>query len=466
MQLPTNSLNRSFGPLVVAAGLFLASCGGGDAGPVSPPGGVDVARVDVTSPLNTLFVGDTVRLSAVARDAAGNPMPAQTISWSSNAHLVASVNGTGLVVGLAPGRAKFLAAAGGVSGATEFDVVAPPVGQVVISGLPDSVFVGATVKLEIVVTDVRGNPIHEPEAAWETLSPEVLGVDAQGKVEALAAGIGRVRVSVDGVSDEVQLRVVAQATLIGGIVSSNLTLKISGSPYEIDGVLEVAPGVTLRVEPGVVLRSGGIDLWGTFEAIGSLATPVRLEGVRLRPQTSWGSGSPTTHLERVVMLRSSVVGLGPFGGGWVRIKDSQFTDGSVGLRYMAGEISRNLFLRTRVYLSNGVAGVQVRNNTFVAWHQARSILYNDSALRSDGAEVVARYNSFVDGEGLAVEVGSTGQLDARENFWDTTDHDVIRTRIRDRNSTLSIAHFVPWDPILTSPHSDSPSSSSAFAGGR
>jgi hypothetical protein len=55
-------------------------------------------------------------LTATPRDAAGNPLAGRTVSWSSSANTVASVDATGAVTALAPGSAAIIATSEGQSG--------------------------------------------------------------------------------------------------------------------------------------------------------------------------------------------------------------------------------------------------------------------------------------------------------------------------------------------------------------
>jgi uncharacterized protein YjdB len=64
---------------------------------------VPVASVTVTPATGSVAVGSTLQLSATPRDANGNPLTGRTITWQSSNSAIASVNGSGLVTGVAAG---------------------------------------------------------------------------------------------------------------------------------------------------------------------------------------------------------------------------------------------------------------------------------------------------------------------------------------------------------------------------
>ena len=84
---------------------LLAACGGG--GGSSAPS----ITVTVTPPMASVMVGQQIQLAATTTGAAGAP-----VTWSSSNATVATVNSTGLVMGLSLGQVTITATSGGVSG--------------------------------------------------------------------------------------------------------------------------------------------------------------------------------------------------------------------------------------------------------------------------------------------------------------------------------------------------------------
>jgi acid phosphatase len=90
---------------------------------VSGPTGT-VASVTVTPAVATVSPGGTVQLSAVLKDASGNPVSG-TVAWTSGNTAVATVSASGLVSGVAAGSATITATSSGHSGTAAITVSAP-----------------------------------------------------------------------------------------------------------------------------------------------------------------------------------------------------------------------------------------------------------------------------------------------------------------------------------------------------
>src|SRR5690242_563880 len=86
---------------------------------------VPVASVTVTPATASVPAGGTVQLTATPKDANGNPLTGRTITWQSSNSAIASVNGSGLVTGVATGGpATITATSEGQSGSAAVTVTA------------------------------------------------------------------------------------------------------------------------------------------------------------------------------------------------------------------------------------------------------------------------------------------------------------------------------------------------------
>ena len=97
--------------------VLLVSCGGGGdtvAPPPPPPPPAPVASITLSPTSATLVPQQTAQLTATPKDASGNPLSGRTVTWSSNAASVASVN-AGLVTAVGPGNAIVTATSEGKS---------------------------------------------------------------------------------------------------------------------------------------------------------------------------------------------------------------------------------------------------------------------------------------------------------------------------------------------------------------
>ena len=94
---------------LIAAACLLSACGG-DTG--SSP---DVLTLTLTAPKQTIAVGEPVQVTATARDVNGVTLPNVSVTYTSSAPAVASVNATGRVIGVSQGAANITASAGVVA---------------------------------------------------------------------------------------------------------------------------------------------------------------------------------------------------------------------------------------------------------------------------------------------------------------------------------------------------------------
>src|SRR5438128_597606 len=90
--------------------------------------GGSVSWVDVVPATVTATVGQTVQLTAIPRDANGNPLSGLVITWSATNAAVATVSTSGLVTSMAVGVTAITATSGGHTGTAAFTVSAnnPP----------------------------------------------------------------------------------------------------------------------------------------------------------------------------------------------------------------------------------------------------------------------------------------------------------------------------------------------------
>jgi hypothetical protein len=110
--------------LAILVAVSLASaCGDGDDGDGSPEAPVET--VTVTPNPASVLAGNTVQLTAALEDAAGNALSGRTVTWTSGATGTATVNGSGLVAGVAAGTVTITATSEGKSGSATVTVTEP-----------------------------------------------------------------------------------------------------------------------------------------------------------------------------------------------------------------------------------------------------------------------------------------------------------------------------------------------------
>jgi len=119
--------------------------------------GVPVASVSVAPQSAIVNVGGTLQLAATPTDAQGDVLPDRTVSWSSSVPSVATVGATtGLVRGVAAGRAAITATSEGIGG-TDTVTVAATAANLAFTTQPASTAAGATFGAVVTARDAQGN---------------------------------------------------------------------------------------------------------------------------------------------------------------------------------------------------------------------------------------------------------------------------------------------------------------------
>ena len=108
--------------LLLVSLLLTWSCDSG--GPSGPDPDDAIASVTVTPSQATVDIGSSTQLNATVRNGRGETMTT-SVSWSSAASAVATVNSSGLVTGVTEGNSTITASAGGRSGTATVTVNDP-----------------------------------------------------------------------------------------------------------------------------------------------------------------------------------------------------------------------------------------------------------------------------------------------------------------------------------------------------
>jgi hypothetical protein len=170
---------------------------------------VPVAEVVVTPVSATLEPGERVRLTAQARDSAGNDLSGRTPAWSSDAPLVATVNANGRVTAVDIGSATITATIEGISGTATVTVELAPVASVTVSPSSVSIQEGNYVQLTATLRDTAGNELTGRTVVWSSDQETVATVDATGLVYGEAQGSAVVTASSEGQSGSATVTVTA-----------------------------------------------------------------------------------------------------------------------------------------------------------------------------------------------------------------------------------------------------------------
>ncbi len=183
---------------------LLAACGGGG-GESSGPAKVVSVTVSLTS--SQVEVGSSTSAVVQYFDSKQNALSGRTVSYSSSATAVATVDNNGTVLGVTPGSASITATVDGVSGASTLTITPAAVATVIINQRTPVVKESETLTLTATTLDRVGQALTGRTVAWSSANPTRATVTNAGVVSGVAAGSVYIRATSEGKADSVLLKV-------------------------------------------------------------------------------------------------------------------------------------------------------------------------------------------------------------------------------------------------------------------
>jgi alpha-tubulin suppressor-like RCC1 family protein/uncharacterized protein YjdB len=218
--------------------VLIAAC---SSEPIDPGPLVPVASVSLDPVDPVVGVGATAPLTAVARSGDGTPLPDRTITFSSSDPAVASVDGTGVVTGLAVGSTQITATAESRSQSVTLTVSGVPVASVTVSPASATVKTGAELALTGQALDAGSAPLPNRVFAWTSSSPAVATVSPLGFVRGVAGGTATITGTSEGQSATAEITVVVPPVATVEVSPATGTVGI-GDSLQLSAALEDADG--------------------------------------------------------------------------------------------------------------------------------------------------------------------------------------------------------------------------------
>jgi Tol biopolymer transport system component len=183
-----------FGVLMLA---FLVACSDSS----EPVTGLrPVASVAVSPAAISAIVGETVPLTATAKDASGAVVVGRVVQWATSSASVATVSASGMVTAVAEGEATISATIEGKSAQARLTVSRVPVSAVRLTPTTVVLERGRTRQLTAVAVDAAGNALEGRAVQWSSDAPAVATVSASGLVQSVAGGYAVITATVEGKS--------------------------------------------------------------------------------------------------------------------------------------------------------------------------------------------------------------------------------------------------------------------------
>ena len=242
-----------------------------------------VASISISPPATTIQTGASAQLVATVRDSVGNALPGRSVSWSSGAAGVATVNGTGVVTGIAAGSATITATSEAKSGSSVVTVssVAVPVASVEVTPPWTSVDEGRTVQLTATPKDANGSVLPGRVITWTSGNPSAATVSGTGLVTGMVAGAATITATSEGRSAASAITVLVPQPPTGGDLGAALppllaqstgpayyvaTTGADGNPGTISQPWKTIQKAMSALRPGerAYVRAGTYETGGTF----------------------------------------------------------------------------------------------------------------------------------------------------------------------------------------------------------
>jgi len=211
---------------------------------------VPVASVTVTPNAPIVKVGAATTLAATVKDDQGNVLTGRSVTWSSSAPTIATIDAaSGVVTGVATGTATMTATSEGKTGSTTVTVSAAvkPVDQILLAPVLDTIEAFSSEMIGRILKDADGNVLTNREIRWTSSNPAVASIDP---VTGMLTGVDRGTVTVTATSE-------AKTATVTRVVVIKYRSISAGTMHACD------------------IASGGIVwCWGLNGAEGRLGSPV------------------------------------------------------------------------------------------------------------------------------------------------------------------------------------------------
>ena len=178
---------------------------------------IEVQEVSLDHTTLELVEGDSQVLTATVLPSDATD---KTVSWSSSAPEVASVDSQGLVTALKEGEAVITAVAGGVSGSCSVVVSQKSIPVNAITLDYTTLTLEKASDFLLVAYIYPADATNREKTTWSSSDNSVATVDKNGLIHAVDAGKARISLSVDNVSASCEVTVIISVTAISLNVQS------------------------------------------------------------------------------------------------------------------------------------------------------------------------------------------------------------------------------------------------------
>ena len=249
-------------------------------------------------------------------------------------------------------------------------------------------------------------------------------------------------------------------TTLTGVLASNTTYALAGSPYCVSGNFQIPTGVTATFNSGTAITGGSIIVQGSLAINGTSSSAVNLTGVSIIP----AGLIATPHSINI---------------NYANIQDGQLYAPDGNARYGSLNLTNSVItnLQSYIYLwypvgANSVSGnlftgsggisygidfrdslppsLEITNNYFSGWTGGYAI--ENWASYGAGSTLIQN-NVFATTTSIATRLPSgysSAVMSSTSNYWGTVDASVIQSMIFDKNDDIRSNGYINYTPFLLS----------------
>ena len=216
---------------------------------VAPIAVASVASVAIEPTSTTLPLLEHATLSAVARDARGNPLIGRPVTWHSLSPATVTVDAAGVLSAVSVGEATVTATIEGHVAQASVNVTPPLVASVSVALSATSIEEGASAQASATLRDRSGAAIKDRAASWSSSNPSVATIDAAtGAVTGTGVGTTTLTATAGGITGEATLQV-TEAAVASIAILPNPAVLVVGTTRPLTATLSDSRGRILTGRP-------------------------------------------------------------------------------------------------------------------------------------------------------------------------------------------------------------------------
>ncbi len=335
-------------------------------------------------------------------------------------------------------------------------------------------YVGEKLQLAFGVFDFLGHSINQP-VNWSTSDETVVSVDGSGMITSLREGVAVVSAEFNNHRDQVNIVVNKQMTLVKGVIEGDVVWSIDGSPYQIDGILQIPYGSKLKIQEGVVFYgkvrqvpvttssfyhegsySPEFGIWGSLTLEGSTNNPVIANDVVFAQKSGRVNGVDFLGQLNLINTKIKNSNFGSSSGNLV-INNSEFIDSygplvnypSISSSFKS-IITGNIFRSHKGIILDPSQDIIFSDNKFIE-SNSMSIwirpIYLSKGLIFKKNTLDNQVKVYCDNSGAS---DPNYKLDISDNYWGTTDPSQISSMLIDKYDDLNYSCELIFSPYLLS----------------